>query len=39
MDDFSWENFDDLVRDVMLQNDPGQVADRGPSMVGLGSWW
>ncbi|ELR07389.1 hypothetical protein VC83_06552 [Pseudogymnoascus destructans] len=39
MDDFSWENFDDLVRDVMLQNDLGQVAGRGPSMAGLGSWW
>ncbi|OBT65017.1 hypothetical protein VE03_05273 [Pseudogymnoascus sp. 23342-1-I1] len=39
MDDFSWENFDDLVRDVMLQNDSGQVIDRGPSMASLGSWW
>lgn len=39
MDDFSWENFDDLVRDVMLQNDAEQVTDRGPSMASLGSWW
>lgn len=39
MDDFSWENFDDLVRDVMLQNDAGQATDRGPSMASLGSWW
>jgi hypothetical protein len=39
MDDFSWENFDDLVRDVMLQNDAGQGTGRGPSMASLGSWW
>lgn len=39
MDDFSWENFDDLVRDVMLQNDAGQATDRGPSMASFGNWW
>jgi hypothetical protein len=39
LDDFSWENFDDLVRDVMLQSDSSQVTDRGPSMASLGSWW
>ena len=39
LDDFSWENLDDLIRDVMLQNDSSQVTDRGPSMASLGSWW
>jgi len=38
-DDFSWEGFDDLVRDFQMQADSGLLNERGPAMASLGGWW
>lgn len=37
-DEFSWEGFDDLVRDFQMQ-DSGVMAERGPAMTSFGGWW
>lgn len=38
-DDFSWEGFDDLVRDFQMQADAGLSSERGPAMANFGGWW